>query len=496
MYITDKMPSPSKRFKINIYSTNTILSLIIVTGLILRLYHLDFRGLNFDEANSIAFAKNSIFYMLGESDYLRSDSHPPLFYLLLHFWVLISDTEIWTRLISVICGTFVIYLTFLLGRYIFELRTAVLGAFLTTASTFHILYSQEARMYPLFTLLTISSIYFFFKAIDSGFKRHWLWFTLFSILNLYTHYVAFFILFAEIGFIVTNWKRYSHVRLKFLFSVILMFGFFSPWLPMVFTQFTAGGGELSKGISPSTGLIIPYSFFVFGVGETFLQIKSLKDAVSNIPLISLVAIIFLIPIVNSTFKKKDNSLLFIILIPIIILYILSWKIPRILNSVKYIIALSPVYYLLISYGITNMRKRSHQVVFAILITSLNIASLWNYHYNERYRSEDWRGIVKYVSAGLAGSDVIIFDAGHMQTLFDYYCKCDIKKIRLNPRLTDDREEAFKNIEKEIAPHKNIWLILSHNWKNGDYYKRLLDVHLIRSLDYKTKGIEIYKYVGA
>ncbi|MBI3584422.1 MAG: hypothetical protein HY096_10810 [Nitrospinae bacterium] len=291
-------------------------------------------------------------------------------------------------------------------------------------------------------------------------------------------------------------KRYNNSRLFFLFSLIVIFLSFSPWIPTVLTQFTAGEGQLSKDISPGTGLIIPYSLFVFSVGETFLQIESLKDAVSNIPLIFLVAIIFLIPIVNSTFKKRDNRLLFIILIPIIILYILSWKIPRILNSVKYIIALSPLYYLLISYGITNMRRRSHQVVFAILITSLNIASLWNYHYNERYRSEDWRGVVKYVSAGLTGSDVIIFDAGHMQTLFDYYCKCDVKKIRLNPGLTDDREEAFKNIKKEIAPHKNIWLILSHNWMNGDYYKRLLDGHLIRSLDYKTKGIEIYRYVGA
>jgi len=494
MYI--KSSSPKRYIMDILFSPNTVLLLIVITGFILRLYRINYRSLNFDEANSIAFARNNIFYMLKETPLSIGDLHPPFFHILLHFWIYVSDTEFWVRLISVFLGVIIIYITYLLGRHLFDLRTAMLGAFLVMLSPFLISYSQEARMYPLFTLLTISSIYFFFKAIDSGFKRHWLWFTLFSILNLYTHYVAFFILFTEIGFIVTNWKRYSHVRLKFLFSVILMFGFFSPWLPMVFTQFTAGGGELSKGISPSTGLIIPYSFFVFGVGETFLQIKSLKDAVSNIPLISLVAIIFLIPIVNSTFKKKDNRLLFIILIPIIILYILSWKIPRILNSVKYIIALSPVYYLLISYGITNMRKRSHQFVFAILITSLNIASLWNYHYNERYRSEDWRGVVKYVSAGLAGSDVIIFDAGHMQTLFDYYCKCDIKKIRLNPRLTDDREEAFKNIEKEIAPHKNIWLILSHNWKNGDYYKRLLDVHLIRSLDYKTKGIEIYKYVGA
>ncbi|MBI5747573.1 MAG: glycosyltransferase family 39 protein [Nitrospinae bacterium] len=496
MYITDKIPSLSKRFKIDIYSPNIILSLLIVTGLILRLYRLDFRSLNFDEANSIAFAKNSITYILDKTPLSIGDLHPPFFHILLHFHISVSETEFWVRLISAVLGVIIIYITYLLGRYLFDLRTAMLGAFLVMLSPFFISYSQEARMYPLFTLLTISSIYFFIKAIDMESKRYYLWFTIFSILNLYTHYIAFFILFAETIFFIINWKRYNNSKLFFLFSLIVIFLSFSPWIPTVLTQFTAGEGQLSKDIAPGTGLIIPYSLFVFSVGETFLQIKSLKDAVSNIPLIFLVAIIFLIPIVNSTFKKKDNRLLFIILIPIIILYILSWKIPRILNSVKYIIALSPVYYLLISYGITNMRRMSHQVVFAILITFLNIASLWNYHYNEIYRSEDWRGVVKYVSAGLTGSDVIIFDAGHMQTLFDYYCKCDIKKIRLNPRLTDDREEAFKNIEKEIAPHKNIWLILSHNWKNGDYYKRLLDVHLTRSLDYKTKGIEIYKYVGA
>ena len=114
MYITDKMPSPSKRFKINIYSTNTILSLIIVTGLILRLYHLDFRGLNFDEANSIAFARNNIFYMLKETPLSIGDLHPPFFHILLHFWIYVSDTEFWVRLISVFLGVIIIYITYFL----------------------------------------------------------------------------------------------------------------------------------------------------------------------------------------------------------------------------------------------------------------------------------------------------------------------------------------------------------------------------------------------
>lgn len=63
-----------------------------------------------DEASQAMMSQKTV----SEIWYQRSgDFHPPLFYLLAHYWMQVSHSEIWLRILPVIFGVVSIYLIYL-----------------------------------------------------------------------------------------------------------------------------------------------------------------------------------------------------------------------------------------------------------------------------------------------------------------------------------------------------------------------------------------------
>ena len=115
----------------------------------------------------------------------------PLYYIftwLLRPW---GDGEFILRLPSAVAGTLTVLAVYLLGRRLFGTRMGLVSALLTALLPYAVWYSQEARNYALFMLLTTMQMYFAFTAIKRGRVIDWLGLALFTTLNLYTHYVAF-----------------------------------------------------------------------------------------------------------------------------------------------------------------------------------------------------------------------------------------------------------------------------------------------------------------
>lgn len=170
----------------------------------LRFYRLDGQSLWADEGNSVALAGRSLAVITYGAAY---DIHPPLYYYLLHFWVLLfGNSELAVRSLSAVIGILLVGLTFLLGRRLFDPWVGLVAAFLSAISPFQIYYSQEARMYILLAALSALSIYFFLRfieveAADNGRQQPLsLWaglYVLATVLALYTHYFFPFILLVE-----------------------------------------------------------------------------------------------------------------------------------------------------------------------------------------------------------------------------------------------------------------------------------------------------------
>jgi mannosyltransferase len=132
--------------------------LITLIGGGLRVLLLDHKGMWLDETFSVWLANHSVADMLRWI--ARIDQHPPLYYLLLHYWMALKgDTPYHVRLLSVLFGTATIPVIYLIGKRMSGVMTGLVAALILAVSPFNIYYAQETRMYTLLAFNAAVAIY-------------------------------------------------------------------------------------------------------------------------------------------------------------------------------------------------------------------------------------------------------------------------------------------------------------------------------------------------
>jgi mannosyltransferase len=143
-------PAGAARKDMALRLTLTMLGIVVVAS-VLRLHGLDRTSIWNDEAASWNMARHSFWTMILEQS---GDHNPPLFDIVLYSMIrLFGDSETILRLPSAILGIANVYLLYWLGTVLWDRLTGVFAAALLTVSGFHIWYSQEARMYALFSAM-------------------------------------------------------------------------------------------------------------------------------------------------------------------------------------------------------------------------------------------------------------------------------------------------------------------------------------------------------
>ncbi len=132
--------------------------LITLAGGFLRVLLLGTKGMWLDETFSVWIANQSIADMLHWI--AKIDQHPPLYYLLLHYWIAYyGDTPYYARLLSALFGTLTIPIIFLIGNRISNAVVGLAAAVFLALSLFNVYFAQEARMYTFLTFNAAVSIY-------------------------------------------------------------------------------------------------------------------------------------------------------------------------------------------------------------------------------------------------------------------------------------------------------------------------------------------------
>ena len=123
---------------------------ITLIGICLRVLLLTTKGMWLDETFSVWLASHSVADMLAWI--VRIDQHPPLYYLLLHYWMGIhGDTPYDVRLLSAIFGAGTIPIIYLIGKRLSGAVVGLAAAVFLALSPFNLYYAQETRMYTLLT---------------------------------------------------------------------------------------------------------------------------------------------------------------------------------------------------------------------------------------------------------------------------------------------------------------------------------------------------------
>lgn len=170
------------------------LAMLIVLAAALRLATLTEQSFWYDEA----FTPVHVFHSgLGATlhSVVHSENTPPLWYVLA--WIdvrLLGDGALALRLPSALAGIATVPVVWAIGNELAGRRAALIAAALVAVNPLFIWYSQEARAYGLFVLLSALTLLCFVRLLHEPTRNRALAFALSGVLALLTHYFAVFLL--------------------------------------------------------------------------------------------------------------------------------------------------------------------------------------------------------------------------------------------------------------------------------------------------------------
>ena len=205
-----------------------------------------------DEGLSVGIADRPLTDIPGV---LNQDGSPPLYYMLLHVWMLVAGSgERDTHVLSVILATATIPVAFFGVDAVFGRRAAWMAGVLVALNPYLTTYGQETRMYTLVVLLGMAATVLFLRAYardDPPGKRWPIAFGIVLAAELYTHNWALFFGFAlGLAFLTLVWLAPPPERRRRLRDGLLGFGIpallYLPWLPTLLFQAAHTGAPWSR----------------------------------------------------------------------------------------------------------------------------------------------------------------------------------------------------------------------------------------------------------
>ncbi len=448
--------------------------LVIIITLIgggLRVFLLGSKGLWLDETFSVWLANHGVDDMLHWI--VKIDQHPPLYYLLLHYWIALKgDAPYYVRLLSVLFGAGTIPIIYLIGKRLSGAMMGVAAAVILAFSPFHIRFAQEARMYTLLTFNAAVAIYALVRLltdsrsvrpIGSQFQEYlhawrtsrpvepdtggrawifrqryasmrqlpiqavetdltWVAFILFSAATMLSHNTAVLFPLATNIFVLSlmlfqRKKLGSHPTFQapsFRNWVKAQVGIFLLWSPWLFAFI-----QQTSRVYQEFWLPKPSWETVTQLLRSFLNENTLVEANQVQTIWVLYALVLCLGLVH--YRKKFSR--FLLLATLFATPFLGELIVSIRRPIFYdrtLIWTTIPLFLVLAAGITQLRFRILMIMALGLLGTINLFSAGDYY--RFFPKEDWSTAAGYVANFAEKDDLVLFNATGGQIPFDYYFK--------------------------------------------------------------------------
>ena len=457
------------------------LAAIALVGLCLRLAGLDHQSFWIDEIASLQLAQDGF---VEGFQRVRSDVHPPGYFVLLHLWIArVGSSESAVRWLSVIPSVLTIAALFRLGRVLFREETGVriglMAAAIAAGSLSQIYYAQEARSYAWLMLLATLSM----DAVARLTTRHraidWIAYALTTTALLYTHYFGFFAVAAQNAFVLYRWwgaaRRDEHrgSLAGWLLTQGAIGLAFVPWLPSLVAQTAAVRSGFWIGEASLAGL-----------GTSFLRLASLAGPWSRggppgyfawlAPLVAAAAVGGAVagaaialrrarvrrnaPAVRSVpgTRSDDPSDAAVLLgLWLLVPPLAGWSLSLFgldVFTYRNTMISAPAAALLLAVACDRLSRPSWKVAAVLAVWAPSIAQAPAY-YSQPHKDQ-WREAARRVESGfVASSDGIAFDAPFVRSSLLHY----------SPRLREALGSSTGvDVLAESPPdHSRIWLVRAY-----------------------------------
>jgi mannosyltransferase len=385
-----------------------------------------------------------------------------LYYLLLHEWIMLGDSEWAVRALSVVAVVATVPVLLLLGEQLFDRPVAFLASVLFGINAFVVAYAQEARPYALALFLTTLSSYLFTRAIYEPSAARWGLYVVIGTLAIYSHLFAAFVLVGHICSLFFLRRRDRPTRI----AIVAYAAVAALSLPLLASIYKSGAGRIAW-IDPPTieDVMFAFSDLVGNGGRLLLLMYFVVCCLGLRPVARTWRA------VGASFESWRYALVLAwLFIPVLLSLGVSAVQPIFIS--KYLIVSLPAVVLIASVGLASVRRRWIQIGLLTLVLVFAARGLIRWYGADH--KEQWRAAAAMVLANTREKDAIVFHVPFVVEPFGYYVLrtsggTDRAPQAISPAVlwNEDLSPVAQqgSLEQLLRPDERpprLWVILSHD----------------------------------
>lgn len=458
-----------------------LMVIILLIGMGLRFYKLEFQGLWYDEIHSMNESDPDL-TIAQVIDYAKTDQ-PPSFFLMLHTWFKVFPfNDFYGRLFAAVLGVLGVISMYFLGKEVRDSRTGVIAAFLASINYFHLYYSQEVRFYILFFVVTTLSYLFFLRGIRTKELKDFVWYGIVTAITMYTHYFGVVVFASQAILFLFILALYGFDKKLFLRGLIvgICLGIIMlPWVPQMLSD-----SELSFWVQP-----VPFPEFMFAYFYNYFE-----DKVVTYLFAALFVFHIVLVVLKARKEQKLPSHIFLVLIGWMVLgygipLVYSWLVAPML-IVRYTIFILPAVLMMVAVGIASIEKKKFVIAILLVATFFQLRSIFVIKdYYTKVRKQQWREVVKTIVREQSEPSVIF---SYYSWHYNYY----FKSLHTGKHSTYPLDVNYAD---ELRKVNYVWLIQGHEGGLGARKEDLdliyKDFDVYKKFEYYQAGAVLFKRKG-
>lgn len=480
--------SPSHQLNKRLYFINQYQGLIICliwVAFAARVVNLGQQSLWRDEVDTILFAHAPFEELV--SDLARQGHNGPLYFILIRLWLTImGNSEFSVRYPSALLGIIAVPLSLILVRQLrFSHRAALLTSCLLATSPYLVWYGQEAKMYTLLVALVLMAIIALLKAITQTRRTWWAIFVVITSISFYIHILAPLTLLIYATIVWLHRKELSGRWRSWWISL----GYLTiPYLPLIIWQlplFIAGNDSGHPFYPLLDQISVMLRLYTVGL-------------VQNHGLVALTLFIFLL--LSGLFlfqgKKKQRLLLTSwLILPTLTIHLISWRVA--VFEDRYLIYVTPAFYLIVVLGLLSLRHHSHFMAATCLggVLLFNLLSI-SVHQNQPIKP-DFRAAAEHIHQASPTSVTVMVLIPYLQHTFRYYYPHE--GLTLLEGLWTNNRKSMGRVDKEMTQLteciSELWLVVSEEtlWDQRGLTRKWLDEQANLMDQAEFQRVTVYRY---
>jgi mannosyltransferase len=403
------------------YLMMSLMASVFLISVLVRLHALGETSIWSDEAFTLILSSYSPSQIIFHT---AQDVHPPLYYLFLHAWMMVFGDGVFSaRSLSVVAGCLSVMMGMWWLLLISTKRAAILGGVILALLPIAVRYSQEIRMYSLFTFFmmgaTVALVYWV-----NGNHRKWA-IVLYAILmaaGLYTHYFAAVCMASHWAYLLVL-MLWRDTRYKYFFAVdwwlanVAIVCVFMAWVPSLLHQLKFSG--FNWVVMPSVNTVVSaiWGFLHYTDGLMFSV-----WIYYSLPVV--VFVMSLIVVAQDKSRKGNNTLLVVYTwFPLLLIVVVSFFYPLFVE--RYFIFAAMGLPMILAIALDNFMVRKVvgcYLVFLLIIIS-EVVGVGNVYRRGHAVSDEVNRIdvlSAYLNKYAVSNDDVLVTNGFLYFPFVYY----------------------------------------------------------------------------